>query len=66
MTNISVTAVYVESFVGFEQPRYNVTEGDGSVEICAAILEPANASLLHDTYVANFSLSLTSGSATGM
>ena len=40
-------------------------EGDGFVEICAAILKPANASTLHDTYVASFNLSLADGSAFG-
>lgn len=57
---------YVPSFVGFEQPEYNTSEDDSLVEICAAILEPLIASLLHDTYQATFNLSLASGTARGM
>ena len=26
--------------IGFEQEKYNVSEGAGSVDVCAAILEP--------------------------
>ena len=53
------------SLAGFEQPEYNVNEGDGAVEICAAIMEPSNLLLLPDSYLANFSLSLASGTAVG-
>ena len=51
--------------MGFVLPSYNTTEGDEFVEICAAILEPANASALHDTYVASFNLSLVDDTAIG-
>ena len=53
------------SLAGFEQPQYNVNEGDGVVEICAAIMEPSDLLLLPNSYLANFSLSLANGTAVG-
>ena len=56
----------VISRVGFERPEYNTSEDDGSVEICAAIMEPADTSLLPADYTATFNLSLENGFAIGM
>ena len=55
----------VASLIGFEQPEYLVSEGEGSVEICAAIMEPSDLNLLPDSYLADFSLSLANGTAVG-
>lgn len=53
------------STIGLEQDLYDVTEGEGFVEICAAILAPANFSLLTEPYQANLSLSVQSVTALG-
>ena len=28
------------AILGFEQPKYTISEGDGSVEVCVRIFEP--------------------------
>ena len=67
MLHISVSYLTdVASLIGFEQPEYSVNEGDGVVEVCAAIMDPSDLTLLPDSYLANFSLSLVNGTATGM
>ena len=35
---------YVVAVVGFNQTVYTVEEGDGTVEVCAAFLQPTNPS----------------------
>ena len=56
---------FVESVAGFVEPEYDTTEGSGSVEVCVAILEPADPLSLQDDYVVNFSLSLADNTASG-
>ena len=55
-----------ESVIGFEQPMYVVGEGDEFAEICVAILEPQNLTLLNNTYAASVNITtLMNGTATG-
>ena len=35
---------YVVAVIGFNQTVYTVEEGDGTVEVCAAFLQPTNLS----------------------
>ena len=44
---------------------FTVDEMDGSVEVCAAILEPQDAMTLPDAYQVDFTISVESGTAIG-
>ena len=54
------------SLLEIERPEYNVTEGDGQVEICVVISEPADPTTLETTYSALLRLSTLPETATGM
>ena len=51
--------------MGFEEIAYNVTESEGEVEVCVAILSPGDLQLSSDLSV-TLSLSAESTSITGM
>lgn len=51
--------------MGFEDVVYNVTESEGGVEVCVAILSPDDLQLSSDLSV-TLSLSAESTSGTGM
>jgi len=57
--------IHTELIVGFEEMVYNVTESEGEVEVCVAILSPGDLQLSSDLSV-TLSLSAESTSATGM
>lgn len=52
--------------IGIVQEFYNVTEGDGTVVICVAIISPLDLSLLLTDYQANLTFSLLGMSAEGI
>lgn len=62
--DISVV-VTVRSVIGIEEPEYMRTEGDGFVEICVSIQEPADPTILDSSYSATLNLSTVSASARG-
>lgn len=63
----SVCLLYTaESVIGFEDSMYIVREEDGFVELCVAILEPQDLTLLNSTYAASIDITtLENGTATG-
>lgn len=52
--------------IGIEQELYQTSEDIGYVEVCVAILEPSDLSLLRTSYVANLTLSLNDETAQGI
>lgn len=55
----------VEVVIGLEQTEYEVGEGDGFVEVCAGILQPADPLLLDSSFQADFNISADSLTALG-
>ena len=51
--------------IGFDPDTFTVTEDAGMVEICAAVLEPSDPSLLDPSFMASVQFSLEDGNATG-
>ena len=55
----------VPSVIEFEQPSYNVGEGDGVAEICVIIRSPSDPTTLPSSYSATISISTVAGNAQG-
>lgn len=53
------------SIIQIERELYQTSEDLGFVEICVAIVEPTDLSLLRSSYLANLSLSLEAVTAQG-
>ena len=51
--------------IGFLQTTYTTREGNGLLEICAAVLEPADPNLLDPSFTASIRLILNDGTAIG-
>lgn len=58
-------AITVRSVIGIEEPEYMRSEGDGFVEICVSIQEPADPTILDSSYSATLNISTVSASAIG-
>lgn len=56
----------VEIVIGLEQTRYDVTEDGGLIQICAAILVPADINTLDQSFELDLLFSVESLNATGM
>lgn len=56
---------FVPAVVGFERSLYNVTEGDGEVEVCVVILMPADPTTLNTGYNARLNFSTADDTAIG-
>lgn len=52
--------------IGLEQTRYNVSEDGGLIQICAAILVPADVNTLDQSFELDLLFSVESLNATGM
>ena len=55
----------VSIIIRLERTAYTVDEGDGRVEVCAAIMQPTDLSFIGPTYQANFNISAISQTALG-